>query len=88
MLISQVLNQENIDVRPYRVDHRWYCARYEGDQCRKVFYDVSYGLNMQSAPITKIRPKRMYYKYTYSMTSELKIQHVCYFHNFLLSQIY
>ncbi|XP_043256279.1 leucine-rich repeat-containing protein 34-like [Colletes gigas] len=77
MLLSQVLNQENVDIRPYRVDHRWYLARYEGDCCRKEFYNVPYGLSMKlsSVPVTKPRPKRSYYKQMSVKTSELKVQH-------------
>ncbi|XP_054016458.1 leucine-rich repeat-containing protein 34 [Hylaeus anthracinus] len=77
MLMSQVLNQENIDVRPYRVDHRWYIARYEGGHCRDKFYDVSYGLftRLPSGPVKKTRSKKTYNKYTYLETSEVHVQH-------------
>lgn len=87
MLISQVFNQENIDVRPYRVDHMWYFARYEGDNHKKEYYNVSYRLFSQ--PKSKISPTmahsiRKYHKYTYSTMTEMKLQHVrFYFNNFL-----
>ncbi|XP_076631810.1 uncharacterized protein LOC143346957 [Colletes latitarsis] len=76
MLLSQVLNQENVDIRPYRIDHRWYLARYEGDCCRKEFYNVSYDLSLKlsSVPVTKPRPKRSYYKQMSVKTSEFKVQ--------------
>ncbi|KAK9305719.1 hypothetical protein QLX08_003462 [Tetragonisca angustula] len=76
MLISEVLNQENIDVRPYKVDHWWYFAKYEGDRCKKKYHDVPYHLFSQpprTLPTT--RPIRKYYKYTYSTETELKLQH-------------
>ncbi|XP_017791103.1 PREDICTED: leucine-rich repeat-containing protein 34-like [Habropoda laboriosa] len=79
MLMSQVLQQENIDVRPYRVDHRWYFARYTGDCCKKGDVDVPYGLFSQmskSPPVQATRPCRKYYKYTYSQTTKIDIQHV------------
>ena len=77
MLISEVLNQENIDVRPYKVDHWWYFAKYEGDRCKKKYHDVPYHLFSQpprTLPTT--RPIRKHYKYTYSTETELKLQHV------------
>lgn len=78
MLISEVLNQENIDVRPYKVDHWWYFAKYEGDRCEKEYYDVSYHLFLQppKIPPPTTRSVRKYYKYTYSTETELKLQHV------------
>lgn len=86
MLVSQVLSQESIDVRPYRVDHKWYFARYQGDHCKKEYYDVPYGLFSQklSSPRKEIRPKKTFYKYMHAKSSELKLQHVCYPRNFVL----
>nr|XP_034185128.1 uncharacterized protein LOC117606586 isoform X1 [Osmia lignaria]XP_034185129.1 uncharacterized protein LOC117606586 isoform X1 [Osmia lignaria]XP_034185130.1 uncharacterized protein LOC117606586 isoform X1 [Osmia lignaria]XP_034185131.1 uncharacterized protein LOC117606586 isoform X1 [Osmia lignaria]XP_034185132.1 uncharacterized protein LOC117606586 isoform X1 [Osmia lignaria]XP_034185133.1 uncharacterized protein LOC117606586 isoform X1 [Osmia lignaria]XP_034185134.1 uncharacterized prot len=77
MLMFQVLEQENIDVRPYRVDHKWYFARYEGSRCKKEYHDIPYGLHFNAPrPPTKInRPNMKYYKYTYTKTTELKVQH-------------
>lgn len=76
--MSGVLNQENIDVRPYRVDHRWYFARYEGERCRKEYDDVSYGLSLKlpkkSPPIRSGLKK--YFKYTYSASTEFAFKHV------------
>lgn len=78
MLTFQVLEQENIDVRPYRVDHKWYFARYEGSRCKKEYYDVPYGLFFNvPRPPTKINHPMKYYKYTYTETTELKVHHVC-----------
>ncbi|XP_078043494.1 uncharacterized protein LOC144473476 [Augochlora pura] len=76
MLISKVLNQEDIDVRPYRVDHRWYIARFEGDRCKKKYEDVPYGLfSRESLPaIKKIRPKRTYHKYIYNRIDDINVQ--------------
>nr|XP_031830943.1 uncharacterized protein LOC116426299 [Nomia melanderi] len=77
MLISKVLNQENIDIRLYKVDHRWCIARYEDNYPKKGYHDVSYGLFSQASdpPIKKSRPKAEYYKYTYNRTKEINVQH-------------
>lgn len=40
MLISGVLVQENIDIKPYRVDHEWYIAHYPSDHYKQRYYDV------------------------------------------------
>ncbi|XP_017754461.1 PREDICTED: leucine-rich repeat-containing protein 34-like [Eufriesea mexicana] len=79
MLISQVFNQENIDIRPYRVDHTWYFARYKGDYHKREYYNVPYCLFSQAK--SKISPTmahsiRKYYKYTYSTMTEVKLRHV------------
>ncbi|XP_033337961.2 uncharacterized protein LOC117227102 isoform X2 [Megalopta genalis] len=77
MLISKVLNQENIDIRPYRVDHRWYIARFEGDRCKKKYQDVPYELFSRESlpPIKKTRLKRTYYKYIYNRIDDINVQH-------------
>ncbi|XP_060829948.1 uncharacterized protein LOC132914661 [Bombus pascuorum] len=77
MLISQVLDQKNIDVRPYKVDLWWHFARYEEDYCKKDYHDVPYHLSSQpprTIPPTR-RSIRKYYKYTYSIATEFKLQH-------------
>lgn len=78
MLMSQVLNQENIDVRPYRVDHVWHFARYEGVRCRNDYQDVPYRLYVKppEAPPPSVRSVRKYRKYTYDTMKEMKIEHV------------
>lgn len=85
MLLSQVLNQENIDVRPYKVDHRWYFAKYEGDYYEKE-NNIPYYLSSQMQKLTssKIPDSKIYYKYTYSTTSEIKLQHVWFYYNYFL----
>ncbi|CAL7942400.1 unnamed protein product [Xylocopa violacea] len=77
MLISQVLEQENIDVRPYIVDHRWYFAKYEGDRCRNEYWNIAYKLMKKSTEtLLPLRRKiRKYHKYTYSRTTDIKLQH-------------
>ncbi|XP_076232891.1 uncharacterized protein LOC143178245 [Calliopsis andreniformis] len=77
MLESQVLNQENIDVKPYRIDHKWYFARYQDDRCKKEHYDIPYVLFSQvpTISIKEIRPKKTYYKYIHLKSSEMKLQH-------------
>ncbi|XP_076652860.1 uncharacterized protein LOC143359082 [Halictus rubicundus] len=77
MLISEVLNQEDIDVRPYRVDHRWYLARFEGDRCKKKYRDIPYGLYSQAKvlPIKQTPRKRTLYKCMYNRIDEVKVQH-------------
>ncbi|XP_076300796.1 uncharacterized protein LOC143218980 [Lasioglossum baleicum] len=77
MLISEVLNQEDIDVRPYRVDHRWYLARFEGDRCKKKYRDVPYSLYLQGSvpPTQQTPPKRTFYKYIYNRIDDVKVQH-------------
>ncbi|XP_076684644.1 uncharacterized protein LOC143377350 isoform X2 [Andrena cerasifolii] len=78
MLVSQVLTQENIDVRPYRVDHKWYFARYQGDRYKKEYHDIPYEFfsNVQSAPPKKPPPiRRTYYEYVYTQSSEFKLKH-------------
>ncbi|XP_006607533.1 uncharacterized protein LOC102675572 isoform X1 [Apis dorsata] len=78
MLLSQVLNQENIDVRPYKVDHRWYFAKYEGDYYEKE-NNIPYYLSSQMQKLTSLKIPdsiKTCYKYTYSTTSEIKSQHL------------
>lgn len=89
MLVSEVLTQENIDVRPYRVDHKWYFARYQGDRCKKEYHDIPYELfsKMQIAPPKKPPERRTYYEYMYTKTSKFKLQHVGSRKSLLLQQI-
>ncbi|CAK9818361.1 Leucine-rich repeat-containing protein 34 [Anthophora quadrimaculata] len=78
MLISQTLKQENIDVRPYRVDHRWYFAQYTVDFFKKEYVDVPYGLFSQVPKLPSIkatRPRNKYYKYTYMQTTNVDVKH-------------
>ncbi|XP_035741061.1 leucine-rich repeat-containing protein 34-like isoform X2 [Vespa mandarinia] len=40
ILLSKVLYQTNLDVKPYRVEDKWYCAQYPMDYSKEHFYDM------------------------------------------------
>ncbi|XP_023288166.1 uncharacterized protein LOC105704107 [Orussus abietinus] len=40
MLVSGVLQQENLDVKPYKVDTKWYFAHYPADRYKHLYYEV------------------------------------------------
>ncbi|XP_076397601.1 ribonuclease inhibitor isoform X2 [Megachile rotundata] len=77
MLTFGILEQEKIDVRPYRVDHKWYFAKYEGHNYKKEYYDVPYGLFFKApkTPAKKTRYNTKYYKYIFSKVTELKLHY-------------
>ncbi|XP_076757286.1 uncharacterized protein LOC143427239 [Xylocopa sonorina] len=77
MLISQVLEQENIDVRPYIVDHKWYFAKYEGDRCKNEYWNIPYKLfkKPKETSLPSHHKIRKYYKYTYTRATDIKLQY-------------
>nr|XP_050861928.1 leucine-rich repeat-containing protein 34-like [Vespula vulgaris] len=40
ILLSKVLYQTNLDVKPYRVEDKWYCAQYPMDCSKEHLYDI------------------------------------------------
>ncbi|XP_046419797.1 protein phosphatase 1 regulatory subunit 37 homolog [Neodiprion fabricii] len=57
MLVSGVLVQENIDVKPYRVDHESYLAHYPSDHYKQRYYDVPCYSHPQPLQIPYVKNK-------------------------------